>query len=188
VKAGKDERTEAQDVEVPGLVRAAAPEVYEQADDQVRGPDQVLVRNLQAARRFADDDVAHPDVHTLPPHQVLGLVPRANPDQNLRNVNGAVDSCSADLEQHVTLVYAGLAGGAVGIDVQCLDVPAAIDPDHAVIGQPESLLLLEINNGGRHGCDRQDRQHRRGQLELEFLKHLPRRERVPRDTVPGFVY
>ena len=41
----------------------------------------------------------------------------------------------------------------------------------AIVGQPEALLLIEINDGSDTRGECEYSQYRRGQLELEFLKH-----------------
>jgi hypothetical protein len=51
----------------------------------------------------------------------------------------------------------------------------AIHPNHAILREAETMLLLEINDGGHTRGESQDGQYRGGQLEFEFLKHNGRR-------------
>src|SRR5579863_8992802 len=51
-----DEGNEAENIKVPGLIRAAAAEVNEETDDQICGSDEILRSDGKAARRFANND------------------------------------------------------------------------------------------------------------------------------------
>ncbi len=51
----------------------------------------------------------------------------------------------------------------------------AIDPNDAILREAETMLLLEINDGGHTRGESQDGQYRGGELELKFLEHGSRR-------------
>ena len=97
------------------------------------------------------------------------------PTQDLRAHRVAFGSGAVDLQQDVAGVQAGVGGRTVAVDVRACNLAAAIHPDHAIVGQAEIVLLLEVDDGGTSRSDRQDRQNRGRELELEFLKHTHRR-------------
>ena len=105
VEAEKNEGGQAENIEVPRLVRAAAPEIDEQPDQQVcrahhdtgtppRGPGAA-----RATTRWLDFDAAALDL-------VLRLAPRPDAHQHLGHVGGLLDGDAVDGEQAVADVDA----------------------------------------------------------------------------------
>jgi hypothetical protein len=52
---------------------------------------------------------------------------------------------------------------------------AAIHPNGSVVGEPEAMLLLKVDNCGRSCGDSDNGQDCGGELKFEFLKHARRR-------------
>ena len=102
---------------------------------------------------------------------VLRLAPRPDPDQHFGDVGGLFDGNAVDRNQVVALMDAAVCSGTAGFDVQGLDRAATLHPNNPVLGKPETILLLKVNEYG-HTCGQgQDREDRGRELELEFLKH-----------------
>ncbi|MGA2576553.1 MAG: hypothetical protein ABSH24_11075 [Bryobacteraceae bacterium] len=171
MKAEQDERNQAQNVEMPRHVGAAAPVVDEQADQKIRRADHILVGDSGIERLFPDVDGGL-ELDASPDGDILRLVPRSHGGQNLGNVNGLDGGGAVDLQQRIAVLETGFGGWPIRIDVQGFHAVSAIDPNGAVVGQAELVLLFEIDDGRGSGGDRQDRQDRGGELKFEFLKHL----------------
>ena len=135
------------DVEVRRLVGAAAAEVDEQADGQVSQSHQVLVHAGAVERRFAHQHVGG-ELHPSAAELVFGFAPRAEARQHLRDIQGVVGGDALDALQTVAGPHSGIAARAVGSHLQGLYAARAIDPNHTIVGKPEIILLMKVNNGG----------------------------------------
>jgi hypothetical protein len=78
VKTERDEARQTQNIKVPGLVRAAPPEVDEQPDDEIRGPHRVLIQD-PPVQRLLRHYQGGCQFHTPALHAVLRAAPGADP-------------------------------------------------------------------------------------------------------------
>ena len=156
VESQEDERSQAENVKVLCFVRAAAPEIDEQADDQVRKADRVLIQHGAIHRHLADNQALNGDLDAAAHHQVVGLLPDPYIHQRLGDFYGFADIQAPDTLQAVALVDAGFAGRAVGRNIQRLHARGAIDPDHSVFGQVELVLFLKVDDRRHSGGECED--------------------------------
>ena len=176
VKAQRDEAGQAQNIKVPGLLRAAPPEVDEQPDDQVRGPHRVLVDD-RPVQRLLRHHQGRRQFHAAALQPVLRPAPRADPHQHLGHIRGLLDLDPVDVQQAVGAVDPGIQARTRRFHVQRFHAALPVYPDHTVFRKPEPVLLLKVNERRHAGRKREDGEDRGGQLELEFLEHSGRRRR-----------
>jgi hypothetical protein len=152
----EDERGQAEDIKVPRLMRAAAPEVHEQADDQIRGANHVLVNHGALEGRFSHQH-ARIDFNSTRDQVVARPTQRAYPHQDFGNIDGLADLDVLDRKQPVARVNSCIRRRTSRSHVERLDARGAIHPDHPVIREAEFALLIEIDDGSHTGGECQDR-------------------------------
>src|ERR1700688_2086552 len=172
VEAGKDKRSQAQNVEVHRAWRADPAVVDEQSNQQIDYAHHVLV-----IHRAIDYGLAHHYVrwklHVAATDQVFRLIPNDDVLQDLGNVGGFADGISGDLKQDVPVADSGVLGfatrGNVQGDHRVLTVGiSAVHPDHAIVGEPVEALLAEVNGRAAHRRHCKDEQQRTDELRLEI--------------------
>src|SRR5262249_40575573 len=97
--------------------------------------------------------------------------------------NRLPDRAAVDADHDIAGPHASFRRRAAWGNVQSFHAGSAVNPDNAVVGEAETVLLLEVNDSG-DGC----RYSQQGQdcgrkLKLQFLKHRVR-PALTRDTSP----
>ncbi len=208
VKAGKDEGDQAEQEEVPRLLRAAAAKIYKEPDGEIGRPHQILKIDRRIVRGLAHDDFGG-ELDAVSAHDIVLRRPGAHARQNARDIQSLCNRGGVDPDQHVAGVEAGFLGAsapgdAIGTDrvngvrgSGSSEVGSGVDPGDSVVRQPEPVNLLKIHCRGDDGGDRNHRQHRRGDLKFQLLKHLGTQPPMgseqqfncqPTTTASAFVY
>src|SRR5438309_7611952 len=146
---------------MPRFLRGPAPEIDEQSDDEIPGADQVLINDGWVERHSRDDD-AGLELNPAALDAIVGLVPYPDCRQRLRDVDGFLNRKGIDFAEDVAGPHPGVIGAAVTRDAERLDArcavrPDVIDPGDAVVRQPKTKLLREVNAGGNSSSHGQDR-------------------------------
>ncbi len=172
VEAGKNERQQAQNIEVNRSGRADTPVVDKQPDHQVDHADYVLVVDGPVRHSFADHYQGRK--LDIPAAQlVTGLAPGSDLLQHPRNIDALVDRIAGDLQQNIAGANARVIGFPARRHVQgshyVLAVRGrAIHPDYAIFGQRVDLLVAEVDNGKAHRGYGEDEQQRAHELGFEI--------------------
>ncbi len=162
VKTEINERRQAKNIEMPGFLRAAAAEINEQADNQIRETHQVLVDHGPVERYLTHDQVVDGNLDAAAYHHIGGVAPDAEAGQNLGDVYGLADMDTVDGGEPIAGVDSGAPAGTGGGHFQRLDTARPVHPDDAILGKTEMILLVKIDAGGHRGGKRKYGEDRRG--------------------------
>ncbi len=119
-------------------MRAAAPEIDEEADEQVGTSDGILIQHQSVEGNLADDDRnRHLHRSALADH-ITRVVPRADAGQVHGHFHGMRDRDSLDAFEDIANPHTGIRAGASRGDVKGFDARRAINPNHTIVRQTET--------------------------------------------------
>src|SRR5215813_8773783 len=166
------------------LIRAAAPEINEKPDQQIRAAHQILV-DQNAIQRLLSHHEADRDFDASALHAIRRLQPRADANQHLRDILGLLDGYAFDGQHAVAGMDSCIRSGSACFHPESFDSGRSIHPHHSVFWETKPVLLLEVNERSNRRREREDSEDRGGELKLELLKHSGCRSACERDNNPA---
>ena len=171
MKTVENKRDQAKNVEMNRARRIPTADKNEQADEEVKQPEDAQVIFNRSGiflrcgdhRRFKGAAVAN--------QLIADFGPGPDVEQHSRNVHRAVDREAAHCLDDVALTDAGLRTGRISHHVPGGYALRRVHPCDAVIGKNVQGPLLKVQNGKNYSCQRKEGQDHRSESHAQTIVH-----------------